>query len=298
MNPLKITGINNGYATVVTSYINTNLAAWTDRSYAFQEYSFPTSGYDYHSSPMSTGAKPCSTEGGGQFTTNKATSVIIGCANHCGGAAVVTGAASYSPVGRSGVHQGGYALSNHGGSPVDFFEADVGAGTHTLCCNCWATGLFLPEVATLPSVLPSITDVNSGIASIRTVSPEVDLNAWTDRSYAFQEYPFSTSDLVYYSSPMSTGAKPCSTEGGMKFTTDVATSAIIGCANHAGQAAAVTQNGGPATYSSLGRSGIHQGGYALSNHGGQPVDFFKVQVQPGTHTLCCNSWATGVFLKA
>jgi hypothetical protein len=131
---------------------------WQDRSYAWTNgpSDIIGGGWSYFSVPLETGnGAPCPHEGGFNGNIAAAATIAICCANHCN--AVNTPVDPTNTLAWT-VHPGTFAISNHGGEPCTFFEAQVPAGDYNICCNsCWASGLFLTDAFTpVAGVLPNM----------------------------------------------------------------------------------------------------------------------------------------------
>lgn len=122
--------------------------AWTDRSYAYTSAPDGVLGQSYLQTPMSTGPLVCqgvsgaNQEGGGIFKVNAPVRVTVGCAHHCGpGEGNVPVGSGWTPLANH------YAITNHGGSPVHFYQKEYATAPSdwiTVCCSgCWATGVFI-----------------------------------------------------------------------------------------------------------------------------------------------------------
>eukprot|EP00947_MAST-08B_sp_MAST-8B-sp1_P000266 g266.t1 len=80
-------------------------------------------------------------EGGFDGTLKKPAKVAVCLANHCGRTNVPDDA--YQSLRWSKISGSGYAISNHGGSPCTFWQADAQAGRLRVSgSGCWASGLF------------------------------------------------------------------------------------------------------------------------------------------------------------
>lgn len=127
---------------------NSGTPAWTDRSYAYTSAPAGVLGQTYLQTPMSTGPLVCqgvsgaNQEGGGIFKVNAPVRVTVGCAHHCGpGEGNVPVGSGWTPLANH------YAITNHGGSPVHFYQKEYATAPSdwiTVCCSgCWATGVFI-----------------------------------------------------------------------------------------------------------------------------------------------------------
>ena len=167
---LEITNINPGVTTTVvtdikTSWANHVLGRWENALTIYSDSQedfgssahFPApSQYNYHATPKSSGPTICPNGGGGTFTNNAPTSVVIGC--YLATCSNQDNVASYSSnVVLSSVSKNGYRSTNphhngfvhYGSANYKFLTVNVDAGTHTVCCGgCTGhggTGLFIPK---------------------------------------------------------------------------------------------------------------------------------------------------------
>jgi hypothetical protein len=171
---LEFTNINQGVMQTVVTDIKDALAIWSDTWDPFQSLTyFPTpSQYNYHATPEwgqgGRNTAMCVNGGGGSFTVNAPTHVVIGCYSPRSSACANPGSVSaystnveYDDVSKTAStnpHHNGFLQYESAG--FKFLTVNVDVGYHKICCgvgshrdlrdcggrrHAAASGLFIPK---------------------------------------------------------------------------------------------------------------------------------------------------------